>query len=459
MYHPAMEPLIQYATTSDGVTIAYAEAGTGTPLVAIQPPPYANIEVEFRDWEWHRIMASRRRLIRFDNRGSGLSQRDVEDYSLDAMVSDVEAVVDALDLPPFVISGEQHAAPVAIRYAAKHPERLSHLALLCGYANAGSFYDIPELKSLFTLLEHDDVVAFTDMLTLREFGWQNAELASEMAAFGRDCMDLPAMKRFFAQARHHDVSDSLADIRTPTLVMHSRGALFPTLSMSQKLAAGIPGATFKVLESTAFWTNEVEAQLLDALDEFIGDAHLQPEHKVPTHIHRAPDAPGLVTLLFTDIESHTEMMHRLGDDAGRAVLREHDRITRDVLRTHAGREIKTTGDGFLATFTSASRAVDAAIALQRAFERHTEAHPDQPIRIRVGLNAGEPIAEDDDLFGSSVTLAARIMSKAEGGEIFASNVVRELCAGKGHLFSDRGETEMRGFEDPVRLYEVLWNTT
>ena len=456
MYHPAMDARIHYATTRDGVTIAYTEAGAGTPFLEIQPPPYSNIEVEFRDWEWHRIMASRRRLIRFDNRGSGLSQRDVDDYSLDAMVSDVEAVVDALDLPPFVISGEQHAAPVAIGYAAKHPERLTHMTLLCGYADAASFYDIPELKSLFTLLDAGDVVGFTDMLTLREFGWQNADLAAQMSAFSRDCMDLPAMKRFFAQARHHNVTDRLSKIRTPTLVMHSRGALFPTLSMSQKLAAGIPGATFKVLESSAFWTNELEAQLLDALDDFIGDAHLQSEHKVPTHVHRVQDTLGLITLLFTDIESHTEMLHRLGDDAGRAVLREHERITREVLRAHAGREIKTTGDGFLASFSSASRAVDAAVALQRAFERHTAAHPDRPIRVRVGLNAGEPISEDDDLFGSSVNFTARIMSKADGGEIFASNVVRELCAGKGHLFADRGETEMRGFEDPVRLYEVRW---
>lgn len=164
----------------------------------------------------------------------------------------------------------------------------------------------------------------------------------------------------------------------------------------------------------------------------------------------------LVTILYTDIVGNTGILQRLGDGAWRAVLREHERITRELLRAHGGTEVKGMGDGFMTSFGSATRAVECALALQRAFARYSDEHPDEPIRVRIGLNAGEPIAEGGDLFGTAVTMAARIMSKAEGGEILVSNVMRELCAGKEFLFADRGESAMRGFEDPVRLYEVRW---
>ena len=118
------------------------------------------------------------------------------------------------------------------------------------------------------------------------------------------------------------------------------------------------------------------------------------------------------------------------------------------------------GDGFMASFSSATQALECAITLQKSFADHNTS-ADEPIKVRVGINAGEPIAEDDpggraDLFGTAVNMAARIAAKAEGGEILASNVVRELVAGKNFLFNDRGETELRGFEDQVRLFEVRW---
>jgi adenylate cyclase len=114
------------------------------------------------------------------------------------------------------------------------------------------------------------------------------------------------------------------------------------------------------------------------------------------------------------------------------------------------------GDGFMASFSSATRALECAIAMQRAFAAHSEENPDTPIKVRIGLNAGEPIAEDEDLFGTAVILAARIAAQAQGGEILASDVVRQLVAGKGFLFGDRGDVPLRGFEDPVRLYKMRW---
>jgi len=187
-----------------------------------------------------------------------------------------------------------------------------------------------------------------------------------------------------------------------------------------------------------------------AILEFINTEPSSPNQPVAAP---ALDTSSFRTMLFTDIEGHTAMMQRLGDTKGRDVLREHERITREALAAHGGTEVKTMGDGFMASFGSTQKAVECAIDLQKAFASISG----EPIRIRVGINAGEPIAEDDDLFGTSVILAARTAAKAQGGEILVTNVVRELVAGKGFQFTDRGETEMKGFEEPVRLYEVPWN--
>ena len=117
--------------------------------------------------------------------------------------------------------------------------------------------------------------------------------------------------------------------------------------------------------------------------------------------------------------------------------------------------VRQCGDGLMASFSSATKALECSTAMQRAFAEHNES-AEEPIKVRIGLNAGEPIAEDDDLFGTAVNLAARICSQAEAGEILTSDTVRGLVAGKKFLFADRGETAMRGFEDPVRLYELSW---
>ncbi len=176
----------------------------------------------------------------------------------------------------------------------------------------------------------------------------------------------------------------------------------------------------------------------------------------------APDRPAggttesMTVIVFTDMASSTALTQELGDAAAQEVRRAHNDIVRSALAANSGNEIKHTGDGIMASFSTASSALDAAIAIQRGVAQHKDANPDSPLSVYVGLNAGEPIAEDDDLFGTSINLAARICDHAEPGQIVASNVVRELAAGKDFLFSDLGETELRGFEDPVKLWELRW---
>ena len=164
----------------------------------------------------------------------------------------------------------------------------------------------------------------------------------------------------------------------------------------------------------------------------------------------------LVTIAFTDIEGSTALTQRLGDAKAQELLNDHNRIVRDALRAHGGSEVKHTGDGIMASFHSASHAIEWAVRVQRAVAARAEALPEAPLRVRVGLNAGEPVVEARDLFGTSVQLASRICDKADAGQVLVSNVVRELAAGKGFLFSDIGAVEAKGFEEPVRLYEVRW---
>ncbi|MCP5370633.1 MAG: adenylate/guanylate cyclase domain-containing protein [Hyphomicrobiales bacterium] len=166
---------------------------------------------------------------------------------------------------------------------------------------------------------------------------------------------------------------------------------------------------------------------------------------------------GPLTVLFTDIAGSTNMTQQLGDSGAQEVVRAHNTIVRSALGRFNGREIKHTGDGIMASFVKTSAAVEAAIRMQVESETFTRDHPKTPLRLKIGINAGEPIAEDDDLFGSMVQMSARIVDKAKGGEIMVSDVVRALCAGKDLRFTNRGTFDLKGFEGPSVLYEIVWN--
>jgi class 3 adenylate cyclase len=221
--------------------------------------------------------------------------------------------------------------------------------------------------------------------------------------------------------------------------------------LGRELAAGISGARLLPLEGRnhaplSDIDEPVNALAAKSIDEFLGVGDKAEAGAAPS---------GLVTILFTDVEGSTALTQRLGDAKARDLLREHEHIVREALKAHGGSEVKTTGDGFMTSFSSATRALESAIAMQRAFAAHNESAA-EPILVRVGLNAGEPIAEEDDLYGTAVNLAARICGHAAAGQILASDVVRQLVAGKDFLFADRGEANLKGFDEPVRLFEVRW---
>jgi class 3 adenylate cyclase len=175
----------------------------------------------------------------------------------------------------------------------------------------------------------------------------------------------------------------------------------------------------------------------------------------------APDArdPGIRTILFTDIVDSTTLTQSMGDEAAMSFLQIHDTIVRDALADSGGREVKHTGDGIMASFVSAVAAVKCASRIQRELSsRRENADPESAIKVRIGLAAGEPVEHHQDLFGSTVQLAARLCAHAQPEQILVSNVVAELCVGKALPFQELGEVALKGFDRPVRAHAVLWTS-
>jgi class 3 adenylate cyclase len=447
-----MEPRIQYAKTEDGVNIAYWTLGEGLALVQTPPVPFTQVQLDQQvpeDRGWNEFLLVQRRLIRYDARGTGLSDRDPSDLSLNALVADLEAVVDSLGLETFALWGMITGGPVAIAYAARHPDRVSHLVLWSSWARSADVFRSPAAQGMFALIAADWGL-FTETAAHAFFGWSVGELAHRAAEFMREGISRETAQALLSTLSDSDVSELLPQIQAPSLVLHSREAPFPDVSVARELASLIPNASLVLLEgSAAGW--DLSPQAAGALNEFLGG---QVDSLAPTAVR--PAAGTVHTILFTDMESSTALTQRLGDAKAQEVRRAHNDIVRDALKNHRGQEIKHTGDGIMASFSSASSALECAIAIQRGVASHVEDHPGSPLGVYIGLNAGEPIAEEGDLFGTSIDLAARMCDHAESGQILASDVVRQLAAGKQFLFSDIGEVELKGFEEPVRLYEVRW---
>jgi class 3 adenylate cyclase len=347
-----------------------------------------------------------------------------------------------------------HNGPVAIAYAARHPERVSQLILWSTYARAVDYAESSQVRATRGFTETDWEL-YTETLASIRLGWGAGESTRRFAALVRESLtpqSLTAQREAFAGV---DVTGLLPKVKAPTLVLHRRGIGWLDEKVVRSVAAGIPNASLQILDggSGAPYLGDTDA-VLSSVYGFLGERYEPPPPPAPEE----PE-PTLKTILFTDIEGSTALTQRLGDAAARNILRDYERITRDALQTHGGSEVKTMGDGFMATFNSATRAVECAVALQRAFGDWNEGRGDaEHAHVRIGLNAGEPIAEHEDLFGTAVIVASRIADEARGGEILTSNVVRELVAGKQFTFLRRGRKVLRGLDDPVEVYEVDWRS-
>lgn len=435
-------PDIRYAVNGD-VHLAYQTAGGGPPDLLFIWGPYSNIEVIWEHPPARRTLerfTSFSRLIQFDRRGTGLSDRAVALPTLEEQMDDVVAVLDAVGSEKAVLLGGGDAAMMTTLFAASHPERTSALVLSDGRVRVTASDDFPwafapdEWLSLRALVADawgqgiSQIVAAPSTMgdeTVRRF-WARLE---------RHSLGPGDVTRMFDLIASTDVRPVLSTIQVPTLVMHRTGDQFSSVEQGRYLAEHIPGARLVELagEDHAGWEGDADAGN-DAIEEFITG------HR-PV---REPDRV-LATVLFTDIVGSTERARELGDRRWRELLDRHDELAGAALERHQGRLVKTTGDGLLATFDGPARAIRCASTLRQVL----------PVPIRAGLHTGEVELRGDDVGGIAVHIGARVASVAESGEVLVSRTVKDLVAGSGIAFTDRGTHVLKGVPDEWQLYAVV----
>lgn len=449
-----MRPPIRYTVTADGARIAYAVHGEGPPLVYVRGW-ISHLDLLWDDPEFAPFfdaLACHFTVIRYDMRGNGLSDRNVVGrLGLDDLVLDLEAVIDrAAADDAVVLFASCYGGPVAARFAARHPERVDRVILDGTYAR-GAEVSTPDMREavlgMIRMLEMQPGAGYAmlDYFTNPD----PSDLRAMRMERLRYAITADVASELYTLAFELDVTDDLSRIAAPTLVLHRRGSGAVPLRHGQALAALVPDASFRALEGRAhnLWEGDA-AEALQALGEWLGLPLLRAFRP------RTPIQPTVI--LFTDIEGSTSMTANLGDNQAQIRVRAHNSVMDRALEANGGRKVKNTGDGMMAAFGSVSQALRCAVEAQQAFQRYNAEDRAGAVHVRMGINAGEPLSEFDDLYGLVVNTAARICDAAAAGEILASNVVRELAVGKGFAFADRGQFPLKGIDEPVHLYSVAW---
>ena len=271
----AVEPSIQYATTPDGVSIAFYTLGQGMPLVVMPGDLLSQIQVEWQvpAWrDWHERLAQRRLLVRYDSQGTGLSDREAIEISIESQVLDLEAVVDRLGLDEFSVFSAQTSGPAGIAYAARYPERVRRLILWCTYARASDYIGSGPFQALLALMAKDWDL-FIETAAHARLGWSEGEMAPQAAVLLRDGVTRRMMEEFVSGVRDVDVTHLLPQVKSPTLVLHRPKAhLGPYPHAARGLASQIPDARLSLLEGTSVapYLGDIEAVLRE-MDVFLGE--------------------------------------------------------------------------------------------------------------------------------------------------------------------------------------------
>ncbi len=433
-------------TTRDGRVIAHATVGDGPIDLLYVPQAISAME---HIWDhpavaaWIARLASFSRVILFDRRGSGMSERLEEPAPLEDQVDDVLAVMDAVGSERAAVMAIYEGGPMAMLFAASAPERVSALVLYAAFARSTWAPDYPWA---WPAAERDAAMrAFRadwgsgEVLT-SHFAPGHAHdlrLAEWLGRLQRLAMDPVYAERSAALTGRMDVRHVLPSIRVPTLVLHRRDDTGFDFRHSEYLARAIPGARLVTLEGTDSlpFLGDVDA-ITGEIEEFLTGARAA----------REPDRV-LATVLFTDICKSTERAAELGDARWRSLLEQHDAAVRAQVERHRGRVVKSVGDGVLATFDGPARGIRAARAIVEDVAR-------LGLDVRTGLHTGECEVIGDDVGGLAVHIAARVMAAAGAQEVLVSGTVRDLVVGSGLRFDDRGEHDLRGVPGPWRLWAV-----
>jgi class 3 adenylate cyclase len=437
-------PEVQYAKSGD-VHIAYQVVGSGPIDLLLVPGLWSNVEHHWDEPSFARFMhrlASFSRLIVIDARGTGLSDRAPELPPMEEQMDDVLSVLDAVGSPSAAFFGLSQAGPMAILFAASHPERTRALVLYATYAMVRRQDDYPWGRSAEWLEDYDRKID-------REWGTgfflsQVAPTRVEDESFRRWWARLERLSygpgnalAYFRMNAQIDVRPVLPTIRVPTLVLQRREDVYRDPGHARYLASHIPGAKLVELSGVDHlpYVGDSDA-ILDEVQEFLTGVRPPPEHDRV-----------LATVMFTDIVSSTERASTLGDRRWRELLERHHGLVRQELARFRGREIDIAGDGFLATFDGPARAIRCAAAIVEAVRAIG-------LEVRAGIHTGEIELMGFRVGGIAVHIGARVAAMAAPSEVLVSSTVKDLVAGSGIEFEGRGSRELKGVPGEWHLFAV-----
>ncbi len=437
-------PETKYVTV-DGAQVAYQVAGNGPEDLILCHPLGWQLDL---CWQvpvgalFLERLRRVRRVIDFDRRGCGLSDPVplTAIPTWEALAEDMTAVLDEVGSERTAVMGFLETGPIALLFAAMHPERVSHLILVATTARVMAADDYPiGVSSKFLDFFVEQVVATTwgtdDYARLTNP--ECVDDAEGLAAYGRmyraSATPRSAAAQYDYLLRHLDVRSVLPLVKAPTLVLAVDNPL-NRLEHGRYLAEHLPRATFIEVPFTAFSAPVLDTAASDAIEFLTGER--------PVEVDRI-----LTTILFTDIVGSTQHAASVGDQSWRSLLDTHDRVVREQIRRFTGKEIKTTGDGFVVSFDGPARAIRCARAINEAIE---------PIGVdlRMGLHTGECEVRDNDLGGLAVHIAARISALATQQEILVSSTVKDLVIGSGIEFTERGGYDLKGVPGTWNLFAV-----
>ena len=440
---------VRYARSSGGVDIAYTVFGEGPfDLVVVMGfVTHLDLQWQFPWFQAVRAMGGACRVLVFDKRGTGLSDRSLGYGSLEERSDDIRAVMDAAGSQRAVIYGISEAGPMALLFAATYPERTQALILYGTWARASQAPGYPIGYSPERL---DDFIhsVVRDWGTGLAYGGvhiqhvpDSAEASRFLAKFERNS----CTPQMVAEIERHnfeiDVRSILPTISVPTLVMHCAQDPLVPVEAGRYVGEHIPDARYVEIDGDfhGSWRDEDTAKLGPPMLEFLGSIGFE---ETPPPATRA-----LATILFTDIVGSTERAAEMGDRAWREVLDKHDATATDRVAEFGGRLVKTTGDGLLATFDRPSAGIDAARAIRDSVAAFD-------VEIRAGVHTGEVELRGGDVGGIGVHIGARIAALARPGEILVSRTVKDLVTGAGIVLEDRGSLTLKGVPDEWQVYAV-----
>ncbi|MTV16452.1 MULTISPECIES: adenylate/guanylate cyclase domain-containing protein [Bradyrhizobium] len=431
-------PETHYAQSADA-SIAYQVMGDGPVDIILVPGLFSHIEFMHEMPGYTAVLRRLSRFARvvsFDKRGQGLSDRMTGAPSLEQRMDDVRAIMDAIGSTKAVLFGFSEGCPMSVLFAATYPDRVSHLVLLGSFARSKD-----RLPDDVWQQRCDEIVqnwgSGDTVKTVAPSQATNAEVIAQVAKFERLSSSPGALRTLLVLNRAIDVTTILPMLQTPTLVLHRTGDARVPVALGRAVARSIPGARYVEYPGCDhyYWVGETEAMLGD-VEEFVtghrdgGDAELDRV---------------LATVLFTDIVDSTRSAAVMGDHRWRRLLDDHDQLAQQMVGRHRGHLVKSTGDGILATFDGPGRAVRCALAFGSAARQIG-------LPVRAGLHTGEIEVRGADIGGIAVHAAARVMSQCDSNEVLVSRVVTDLVAGAGLKFAERGAFELKGLPGTWELF-------